>query len=190
MDAEGDLDLVVGTWNNGVFLYRNEGTAEARLRARRRAARRPVARQPRLARPGRHRGDGDLDIVAGESSGEVNVWRNDGTAAAPSFTLVTDTLMAIDVGRRSAPALADLNGDGRADSSWDRRAARRVSCGERASWTASTTQGRSRCPASLRPRSRTSMATGTWTSSSGRSRAASAGTRTREIVRRDISGGS
>ena len=29
MDADADLDLVVGTWNNGVFLYRNEGTAEA-----------------------------------------------------------------------------------------------------------------------------------------------------------------
>ena len=43
------------------------------------------------------------------------MWRNDGTATAPSFILVTDTLMAIDLGRRSAPALADLNGDGRLD---------------------------------------------------------------------------
>jgi hypothetical protein len=43
------------------------------------------------------------------------VWRNDGTRSAPSFTLVTDTLLGLDVGRRSAPALADLNGDGAVD---------------------------------------------------------------------------
>ncbi|MGH7566929.1 MAG: FG-GAP-like repeat-containing protein, partial [Gemmatimonadota bacterium] len=94
LDADGDLDLVVGTWNNGVFLFRNDGDA----------------REPRFTRVeeplvdltrGSHAspaladldGDGDLDLVAGESSGEVNVWRNDGTPSTPAFTLVTDTLL-------------------------------------------------------------------------------------------------
>ena len=116
LDADGDLDLLVGTWNEGVLLYRNDGTAESPRFVR---VEEPLVELTR----GSHAspafadldGDGDLDLVAGESSGEINVWRNDGTAAAPSFSLVTDTLMAIDVGRRSAPALADLNGDGRAD---------------------------------------------------------------------------
>ena len=116
LDADGDLDLLVGTWNDGVFLYRNEGTAESPRFTR---VEEPVVDLTR----GSHAspalsdldGDGDLDLVAGESSGEVNLWRNDGTAAAPSFSLVTDTLLSIDVGRRSAPALADLNGDGRVD---------------------------------------------------------------------------
>jgi hypothetical protein len=60
-------------------------------------------------------GDGDLDLVAGESSGELNLWRNDGTPREPSFVLVTDTLGGFDAGRRSAPAFADLDGDGDPD---------------------------------------------------------------------------
>jgi hypothetical protein len=59
--------------------------------------------------------DGDLDLVAGEGSGEINVWRNAGTATAPRFVLVTDRLDGVDVGWRSAPALVDVDGDGALD---------------------------------------------------------------------------
>jgi hypothetical protein len=116
VDADGDLDLVVGTWNEGVILFRNDGTArEARFT-------RVVEPLVDLTR-GSHAspaladldGDDDLDMVAGESSGELNLWRNDGTPEAPRFTLVSDTLLGLDVGRRSAPALADLNADGAPD---------------------------------------------------------------------------
>ncbi|MGH7572239.1 MAG: FG-GAP repeat domain-containing protein [Gemmatimonadota bacterium] len=115
LDADGDLDLVAGTWNEDVQLYWNEGTPTA----------------PRFADPeplveltrGSHASpaladldaDGDLDLVAGESSGELNLWRNDGTPREPSFVLVTDTLGAFDAGRRSAPAFADLDADGDPD---------------------------------------------------------------------------
>jgi len=115
LDGDGDLDLVVGTWNDGIQLWRNEGTP----------------REPRFAGPellvdlprGSHAspaladldGDGDLDLVVGESSGEVNVWRNDGGPRAPAFTLVTERLLDLDLGRRTAPAAADLDGDGDLD---------------------------------------------------------------------------
>ena len=60
-------------------------------------------------------GDGDLDLMIGEASGVLNFYRNDGTRSAPTFTLVSDEFQAIDVGRRSAPAFADLDGDGDLD---------------------------------------------------------------------------
>jgi hypothetical protein len=113
VDDDGDLDLVVGTWNEGVLLFRNDGTARAPRFVRLPG---PLVDLPRgsHASPalGDLDGDGDLDLVAGESSGEVNVWRNDGSRTAPEFALVTEALLGIDVGRRSAPAIADLDGDG------------------------------------------------------------------------------
>jgi hypothetical protein len=115
LDADGDLDLVVGTWNNGVFLARNEGTARAprfaELDSLLQLTRGSHA-APALADLD---GDGDLDLVAGESSGEINLWRNEGAPREHRFVLVTDSLAGFDAGRRSAPAPVDLDGDGDLD---------------------------------------------------------------------------
>ena len=115
LDGDGDLDLVAGTWNEGVQLWRNEGTRrEARFEGPDSLVglTRGSHATPALADLD---GDGDLDLVAGESSGELNLWRNDGTPRAPSFVLVTDRWLDVDVGRRSAPAAVDLDGDGDLD---------------------------------------------------------------------------
>ena len=60
-------------------------------------------------------GDGDLDLIVGESSGWLNYYRNDGGPARPRFTLVSDEFEGIQLGRRSAPLLSDLDGDGDLD---------------------------------------------------------------------------
>src|SRR5690606_24617715 len=60
-------------------------------------------------------GDGDLDLVAGESSGALNVWINRGTPKAARFELLSDEFAGLSSGRRSAPAVGDVDGDGRAD---------------------------------------------------------------------------
>ena len=54
-------------------------------------------------------------IFVGESSGELNFYRNDGGTGAPDFQLVSDKFQDIDVGRRSVPTLVDLDGDGDLD---------------------------------------------------------------------------
>ena len=60
-------------------------------------------------------GDGDLDLIVGESSGWLNYYRNDGGPSRPAFALVSDEFEGIHLGRRSAPLLADLDQDGDLD---------------------------------------------------------------------------
>jgi hypothetical protein len=60
-------------------------------------------------------GDGDLDLFVGQANGEINYHRNDGTPGEHRFVLVNARLDDIDVGRRSAPAFVDLDGDGLLD---------------------------------------------------------------------------
>ena len=113
LDGDGDLDMLVGTWNRGVGLYMNEGT---------RAQPEFVLEDTTLVRLTRGSNstpaltdvdaDGDLDLFIGESSGELNFYRNIGTPQAPSFDLVSDRFGEMDAGRRSFPAFADVDGDG------------------------------------------------------------------------------
>jgi hypothetical protein len=59
--------------------------------------------------------DGDLDLFIGESSGDLNFYRNDGGPDAPRFVLVSDKYLDIDAGRRSVPSLTDIDADGDLD---------------------------------------------------------------------------
>ncbi|HEX7118600.1 MAG TPA: VCBS repeat-containing protein [Longimicrobiales bacterium] len=116
LDGDGDLDLLLGTWNDGVLIAWNHGDARAPRWARADA---PLVTLTR----GSHTvpaaadidGDGDLDLVIGESVGALNLYRNVGTPTDPRFELVSDEYGGFDVGRRSSPTFADLDGDGRPD---------------------------------------------------------------------------
>jgi hypothetical protein len=116
LDADGDADLLLGTWNHGVLFFRNQGTSQAARFMQDSAVTLPGVTgsnaMPALADID---GDGDMDVFVGEASGELNFLRNEGTAQAPRFVLVSEKLSDIDVGRRSAPALVDLDGDGLLD---------------------------------------------------------------------------
>ena len=116
LDGDGDLDILMGSWGDELQLVRNEGSAA-----------RPdwAVADPQIVTLTRGRNavpalgdidaDGDLDLFVGESSGELNFYRNVGSATAPRYELVDDKFEGIDVGRRSAPTLTDLDGDGDLD---------------------------------------------------------------------------
>jgi hypothetical protein len=116
LDGDGDLDMIVGTWRDRVQYYRNDGS---------RTAPQWTLADPALVRITRGSntspalgdldGDGDLDLLIGESSGALNYYRNTGTRTEATFELVSDEWLGIDVGRRNAPALADVDGDGDLD---------------------------------------------------------------------------
>jgi hypothetical protein len=116
LDGDGDLDLLLGSWSARVGYYRNDGSRSAAAFTVIDSAMITITRgsntTPAL---GDVDGDGDLDLFVGEASGALNFYRNDGGAAAPRFVLESDAFDGIDVGRRSAPALADVDGDGDLD---------------------------------------------------------------------------
>ena len=116
LDDDGDKDLLLGTWNDGIAWYRNEGAPGApHFVLKQRAF-------IRLTR-GSHTtpalvdidNDGDLDLFVGETSGAINFYRNAGTPSAPTFEFVSDEYAGIDVGRRSVPTFIDADRDGDLD---------------------------------------------------------------------------
>ncbi len=116
LDGDGDRDLLRGTWNKGIAYFRNDGTPEMPryelVDSQYVTLTRGSNSTPAL---GDLDGDGDLDLMVGEASGTLNYYRNEGTAAAPDFQLVSDEYGDMDAGRRSAPTLVDVDMDGDLD---------------------------------------------------------------------------
>ena len=113
LNGDGLLEMLLGTWNNGVLYYSNAGTPSepqwVQDTSRTITLTRGSNTTPALVDID---GDGDLDLFIGEASGTINFYRNTGNAAEPRFELVSDEFAGIDVGRRSHPAFVDLDGDG------------------------------------------------------------------------------
>jgi hypothetical protein len=112
LDADGRLDLLLGQWGPRLAWYSGSDGGY-----------RPVDTALVTITRGSHTvptlgdldGDGDLDLLVGESSGWLNFYRNDGGPGRPAFTLISDEFEGIRIGRRSAPLLSDLDGDGDLD---------------------------------------------------------------------------
>jgi uncharacterized protein (DUF2141 family) len=116
LDGDGDPELLLGTWNEGVHYYRNDGTRQKPQWVEDSAG---TVKLPRggnaVPALGDVDGDGDLDLLVGEASGEINFFRNVGDTRSARFELVSETFNDIDVGRRSIPTFADIDGDGDLD---------------------------------------------------------------------------
>lgn len=116
IDGDGLVDMIVGTWRDRLQWYRNTGTTTAPAWTMKDTALVTITRGTNSTPSfGDLNGDGLLDLVIGEASGTINLYKNVGTKTAPKFELVSDNFQNIKVGRRSAPALVDMDADGKLD---------------------------------------------------------------------------
>ena len=116
LDADGDPDLLVGTWNQGILVFRNTGSARtpawtadpgATILPPRASFATPVLADIDA--------DKDLDLFAGQASGAIVFYRNTGSTKSPRFELVSERIDDLRPGRRTSPALVDVDGDRRLD---------------------------------------------------------------------------
>lgn len=118
LDADDDLDLVVGERYQTYRYYENDGTdskPEFRLRAQDDS---PVGK---IVVAGSAPpvfvdidGDFDLDMFLGQYDGTVAYYRNEGTRAIPEFEKIGrgNPLRKFDVGNNAVPTFADMDADG------------------------------------------------------------------------------
>ncbi len=116
MDADGDLDLLVGTKEGFLFQYLNEGTVtepEWTLITKRFLG--YDAGKNAAPAFGDLDQDGDIDLVVGNTRGTLEYWENQGTVDFPEFVKNPTVLRGITGGINSRPALVDINQDGLLD---------------------------------------------------------------------------
>ncbi|TWA67773.1 putative repeat protein (TIGR02059 family), partial [Azospirillum baldaniorum] len=119
IDGDGDIDALIGMGDGTILFYRNDGSATAPGFTL--AGTNPfgLSQLDMNASPTfvDIDGNGTLDALIGDFNGNTVVYRNVGTATAPSFTLVgTNPFGLGSVGTATTPSFVDIDGDGDLDA--------------------------------------------------------------------------
>ena len=144
LDGDGDLDLIVGTAEGALAVFRNVGTATApRFQAE---APIPAGRRRTAPALGDLDGDGQLEIVAGTSAGGFLYWRGvraTDAAAEPSapqgFRVVPNPSTGAVTFRAEGPS--SHSGDVTVFDAQGRRIARVPFSGGQSEWDGRTSEG-------------------------------------------------
>ncbi|MCG8435796.1 MAG: FG-GAP-like repeat-containing protein, partial [Gammaproteobacteria bacterium] len=118
IDNDGDMDLFVGESGGAINYFQNTGSASSASFAS------GITSPFGLPDPGSDSeitfadmdGDGDLDAIIGEDSGDLNYHENTGTASSPVFASgVLNPFGLTKIPEESSPTFADIDGDGDLD---------------------------------------------------------------------------
>ena len=118
IDGDGDLDAFVTDSGGNIDYFENTGTSTSASFATAQANPFGLSDVGSFAdiTLGDIDGDGDLDALVGDSTGNLDYFENTGDSANPSFAASTaNPFGLVDVGSDVTPVLADLDGDGDLD---------------------------------------------------------------------------
>lgn len=125
IDGDGDYDLLIGRDGGALYYYKNTGTSSTPIWTREFNTFASVESSTYWKNPTfvDLDYDGDLDLVYGQSTGILFVYRNNGTPANPLFQYYPDYFKVIKLdGSGGTVSLADFDGDGDYDllsGMWD-----------------------------------------------------------------------
>ncbi|MBL8338867.1 MAG: VCBS repeat-containing protein, partial [Rhodoferax sp.] len=117
LDADGDLDAVIGYDDGSLKYFRNTSGNSDAPNFVLQVGDLGLGTGGSGASPtlGDLDGDGDLDAIVGLTSGALRLLRNTGTATAPAFTLDTTDIGLATADASVRPALVDIDADGDLD---------------------------------------------------------------------------
>lgn len=115
-DADGDLDVLSGSYPGELYLFRRnaDGSFQDGEKLKDRNGKEIKADKASTAFLADWDADGDFDLVLGSIKGDVYVVINEGTAKEPAYGEPAKLDLGLE-GRNSGPIVADWDGDGLAD---------------------------------------------------------------------------
>ncbi len=115
LDADGDMDMLLGNTNRSPLYMVNSGTAASPAFVPGNDITADISSlDAEVGVCADMDADGDLDLVTGGYTG-LHFFQNTGTAASPVFAELEGYFAGVSVGSNPVPALADMNADGAPD---------------------------------------------------------------------------